>query len=185
MDAELRPATSTDAIAVAGLWTEAYVTRGVSGRSEPYSAADFERSLREGEVHVAENEGSVVGVVVLRGPSAPGRAVAGEGEAELSRLAVSIGHRGGGIGRALAELCRERARRAGWPAIALWSRPGQVEAHRLYESLGYRRLPERDTIDASGRPRVVFRLVLPRGPAAVPYPSIGRIRNSDRATGRG
>jgi ribosomal protein S18 acetylase RimI-like enzyme len=185
MDAELRRATSADAFAVAALWTEAYVTHGVGGRDEPYSAEDFKRSLKEGEVHVADEEGSLVGVVVLRGPSAPGRAVAAEGEGELSRLAVSIGSRGGGIGRALAELCGERGRRAGWSAIALWSRPGQVEAHRLYESLGYRHLPDRDSVDGSGQARVVFRLALQQGPAAaaVPYPSDGRIRNSCRGVG--
>ena len=84
------------------------------------------------------------------------------GEAELSRLAVASAERGRGIGRALVEFCERRARAAGWPAIALWSRPGQVEAHRLYESLGYRRLAERDSVDATGLPRLAFRLDLDR-----------------------
>jgi ribosomal protein S18 acetylase RimI-like enzyme len=86
--------------------------------------------------------------------------VAAAGEAELSRLAVSAQRRRQGIGRALAALCDERARSKGWPAIALWSRTGQVEAHRLYQSLGYARTPERDSVDASGQARVVFRLAL-------------------------
>lgn len=43
--------------------------------------------------------------------------------------------------------------------MALWSRPYQVEAHALYESLGYRRVPERDGSDRGGR-RWVFRLEL-------------------------
>ena len=44
--------------------------------------------------------------------------------------------------------------------MALWSRPYQQAAHRLYESLGYRRAPERDRIDDSGHARLVFRLAL-------------------------
>jgi len=65
-----------------------------------------------------------------------------------------------GIGRALVSSCERRARTAGWSAIALWSRPRQVEAHRLYESLGYRRVPERDSIDETGHGRLVFCLAL-------------------------
>jgi ribosomal protein S18 acetylase RimI-like enzyme len=76
--------------------------------------------------------------------------VAGPGEGELSRLAVAAPERGRGLGRALVELCERRGRAAGWTAIALWSRPAQIEAHRLYESLGYRRVPERDSLDAGG-----------------------------------
>jgi hypothetical protein len=47
----------------------------------------------------------------------------------------------------------------GVEGIALWSRPYQTDAHRLYESLGYRRVPERDGEDRDGR-RWVFRLDL-------------------------
>ena len=102
----------------------------------------------------------MVGAVVLFAPGAPGRDVAEEGEAELSRLAVAATARRAGIGRALATYCERRARASGWSAIALWSRPGQVEAHRLYESLGYRRAPERDSVDEGGHGRLVFRLAL-------------------------
>ena len=42
-------------------------------------------------------------------------------------------------------------------AVALWSRPYQVQAHRLYESLGFRRAQRRDDSDADGR-RLVFTL---------------------------
>jgi ribosomal protein S18 acetylase RimI-like enzyme len=160
VDVEIREATGADAVAVADLWTEAYVTRGVGGRLDPYTVADFLDSARHGEVFVAAGRGGIVGVVVLAPPEAPGRVVAVPEEAELSRLAVAFAARGAGIGRALAELCGQRARAAGWGAIALWSRPRQVEAHRLYESLGYRRLPERDSVDATGHGRVVFRLAL-------------------------
>jgi ribosomal protein S18 acetylase RimI-like enzyme len=157
---QIRDATEADAEAVADLWTEAYVTLGTGGRVEPYGAADFLASARAGDVYVVDGPDGVAGAVALLGPEAAERAEAGEGEAELARLAVAAGARGAGVGRALVELCEKRARADGWDAIALWSRPGQVEAHRLYESLGYRRIPERDSVDAGGQPRWVFLLRL-------------------------
>jgi len=165
--AAIRAAEQRDARAVADLWTEAYVTLGVGGRTEPYLAADFFESARSGEVFVVDGEGrgaggerGIAGVVALLAPGAPGRAVATPGEAELSRLAVAASARRRGIGRALTAFCKDRARAEGWGAIALWSRPRQVEAHRLYESLGYRRVPDRDTVDETGHGRLVFRLEL-------------------------
>jgi ribosomal protein S18 acetylase RimI-like enzyme len=156
----VRSARAEDAAAVAALWTEAYVTLGGGGRVDPYDEADFHETVRRGEVFVAERAGAVVGVVALFAPGAPDRAVARADEAELSRLAVAASGRGAGIGRALATLCAERATAAGWSAIALWSRPYQHEAHRLYESLGYERASERDTVDETGFERLVFRLEL-------------------------
>jgi ribosomal protein S18 acetylase RimI-like enzyme len=87
-------------------------------------------------------------------------AIALEDEAELARLVVSSASRRQGIGRALADRCAELARSEGWPAISLWSRPYQRAGHHLYESLGYRRQPERDSTDETGFDRLVFRLEL-------------------------
>jgi ribosomal protein S18 acetylase RimI-like enzyme len=133
---------------------------GVAGRTNPYTEADFSDSARHGVVLVADGPDGIAAVVVLYPPGAAGRAVAQPEEAELSRLAVASSARRMGIGRALAGFCERRARAAGWSAIALWSRPGQVEAHRLYESLGYRRVPERDSVDDTGHGRLVFCLLL-------------------------
>ncbi len=155
----IRAAIASDADAVVALWTEAYVMPG-GGRTEPYVPADFFATARNGELFVAEQEGTIVGVVALLAPGAPGRAVSQAGEAELSRLAVAGAARGLGIGRALAQRCEQRARAEGWQAIALWSRRYQTAAHRLYESLGYERAPQRDTVDETGHERLVFRLVL-------------------------
>lgn len=161
----IRAATAGDAAAAAALWTEAYVTHGVGGRAIPYLVADFEESARNGEVFVVDGEpgakdAPLAGAVVLSPPGAAGNVVASSEEAELARLAVVLSARGGGIGRALTVHCERRARAAGWAAIALWSRPAQVEAHGLYASLGYRRVPARDTVDGSGQGRLVFRLSL-------------------------
>lgn len=157
---ELRDAVPGDAAAIVDLWTTAYVDEGEGGRTEPYAEADFFETAGRGRVLVAERDGAVVGVVALLAPGAPGRAVAEGGEAELCRLVVAAGVRRSGIGRTLTERCEQLAREAGREAIALWSRPYQRAAHRLYESLGWRRAPERDSVDASGHERLVFRLEL-------------------------
>lgn len=155
----IRPATRRDADAVVALWTEAYFTEGEGGRDTPYERSEFEATAAAAShLLVAERDGEVVGVVALLGPDEPSRAVAVEGEGELARLVVGSGARHHGIGRALAECCAELARAEGWPAIALWSRPYQTAGHRLYESLGYERVPERDSVDETGFGRLVFRL---------------------------
>jgi ribosomal protein S18 acetylase RimI-like enzyme len=79
------------------------------------------------------------------------------GEAELARLGVAERARRRGIGRTLVASVHELARARGDEAIVLWSGPHQVEGHRLYESLGYGRVPERDSRGADGRRRLVFR----------------------------
>jgi len=157
----IRAAANRDPEAIVTLWTEAYFTEGEGGRDTPYTRSDFdETAATAAHLLVAESGGAVLGVVALLAPDEPTRAVAREGEAELARLVVSSAARRQGIGRALANRCAELAQSEGWPAISLWSRPYQRAGHRLYESLGYQRLPERDSTDKTGFERLVFRLSL-------------------------
>jgi ribosomal protein S18 acetylase RimI-like enzyme len=155
----LREADEGDAAAVAALWTEAYADAGPEGRREPYALQEYFAVAASAQVTVAVEAGVVVAVAALFGPGAPGRSVAGPGEAEFARLAVADGARGRGIGRALVLGATERARGLGAERIALWSRPYQTAAHGLYASLGWRRVPERDEDDREGR-RWVFVLDL-------------------------
>lgn len=155
---QLRKAEERDAEAVVALWTEVYFREGEGGRTAPYAKRDFEKAMAAGRMLVAGPPGEALGVVVLVGPGTPGMAVARGEEAELCLLAVASRARRSGIGRALVDRCHELARESGWRAIALWSRPYQTAAHRLYESLGYVRAPERDAVDATGFDRLVFRI---------------------------
>lgn len=157
----IRVATAEDAEAIVALWTEAYFDEGEGGRDTPYSHSDFEQTqAAAAHLLVSEPDGAVVGVIALLAPDEPTRAVALAGEAELARLVVSSTARRQGIGRALANRCAELAQSEGWLAISLWSRPYQRAGHRLYESLGYQRQPERDSTDETGFDRLVFRLDL-------------------------
>jgi ribosomal protein S18 acetylase RimI-like enzyme len=147
----IRPAKASDAGAAVALWTEAYSGQGPEGRVAPYEEATFFAAADRGEPFVAEASGAVLGAVVFYRPGAPGSPTEVAGEAGLRMLAVRREARGEGIGRELALQCERRAREERAEAIVLWSRPYQVEAHRLYESLGYRRAPERDGSDPEGR----------------------------------
>lgn len=157
---QLRLAEEGDAGAVVELWTGAYFREGEGGRTTPYAKRDFEQAMATGGMLVAGAPGEALGVVVLVAPGTPGVAVARGEEAELRLLAVSSTARRQGIGRALVEACADLAREKHWGAIALWSRPYQTAAHRLYESLGYLRAPERDSVDQTGFARLVFHLPL-------------------------
>jgi ribosomal protein S18 acetylase RimI-like enzyme len=157
---QLRKAETKDAAAVVELWTEAYFREGEGGRTTPYAKTDFEKAMAAGRMLVAGPPGKALGVVVLVAPGTPGVAVARDEEAELCLLAVSSRARRNGIGRALVERCAGLAREKDWPAITLWSRLYQTAAHRLYESLGYQRQPDRDETDATGFARLVFLLKL-------------------------
>jgi ribosomal protein S18 acetylase RimI-like enzyme len=59
-------------------------------------------------------------------------------------LAVDPAAQGLGVGRALTLACLERARREGRSGVALYTRPANIPAQRLYASLGFVRDPERD-----------------------------------------
>jgi ribosomal protein S18 acetylase RimI-like enzyme len=161
----IREAIDADARSAAALWTEAYTNQSpAEGRAEPYDDGELGVAVEAATVLVAEaDDGELIGIVALLAASSPGRAVATAGEAELSRLAIAAAVRGRGVGRALAERALALAREEGAERMALWSRPYQVEAHSLYESLGFRRTPERDGRDPLGR-RWVFTLDLAAGP---------------------
>ena len=157
----IREASEADATVAAALWTDAYTAQNPDeGRTEPYGEGDLAAAAAAATVLVAESEaGEVIGIVAVVPADSPRGVVAEPGEAELSRLAVAAPARGRGVGRALAVRCLALAREQGAAEMVLWSRPYQVEAHSLYESLGFRRTPERDGRDPDGR-RWVFALGL-------------------------
>jgi ribosomal protein S18 acetylase RimI-like enzyme len=61
---------------------------------------------------------------------------------------------------ALVGACLERAREIGCSAVVLGSLPEMEAAHRLYQRLGFRRIPGRDWSPAEGVDLQAFRLDL-------------------------
>jgi ribosomal protein S18 acetylase RimI-like enzyme len=102
----------------------------------------------------------VVGAVVLLPHGHElGSITRGRDEEQINLLAVDAPARRRGVGRALLEECARRARARGHRALVLWTRPTHHEAPPLYESLGYARVPDRDSAP-DGHPRVAYRLEL-------------------------
>jgi ribosomal protein S18 acetylase RimI-like enzyme len=64
------------------------------------------------------------------------------GEAHIRMLGIKMAARGRGVGRALMAGAIERAREAGKATLTLNSTPPMVAGQRLYESLGFVRLPD-------------------------------------------
>jgi len=82
--------------------------------------------------------------------------------AELHRLYVRPDARGAGLGAGLVRLVEERARSEGATRVVFWSDTRFERAHRLYERLGYVRLPgTRELGDVSGSVEYRFEKSLP------------------------
>ena len=100
-----------------------------------------------GERLVAEQNGSIVGSVMLFPPATNAYAsarVSTSSYPEVRFLAVLPQTRGQGVGTALMKECERRAQEAGAQAIGLHTAKVMEAAVRMYERLGYVRTPETD-----------------------------------------
>ncbi len=71
-------------------------------------------------------------------------------EAEFRMLAVDPAARGRGVATLLVRACLDRARSAGASRVVICSSSRMRTAHRLYDRLGFSRLPERDWSPSEG-----------------------------------
>ena len=114
---------------------------------------DVRRRLNESQLIVAELEGQLVGTVTLyldAGHSS--LEMWPKGWAGIRLLAVHPTYRGRGIGRALMEECIRRCRNRGIATIGLHTTEMMDIARRMYEEMGFVRVPE---FDFHPRPEVV------------------------------
>lgn len=109
---------------------------------------------------VAEMHG--VGGVLLFPPATAAYASAGHevDYPEVRLLAVVPAARGKGVGEALMHECARRARRMGARALGLHTTDVMQAAGRMYEQLGYVRVPEVDFTPAKGLVVKGYRLSL-------------------------
>ena len=125
---------------VARIYAEGIAGGDATFETEVPTFAAWDAAHDPGLRLVALEEGEVVGFAVLAPVSA--RAVyAGVAE---SSVYVAPAAQGRGVGRALSVECIDRARARRARRVALHSTPWMQTAHRLYESLGFVRAPERD-----------------------------------------
>lgn len=141
----VRRATPADYDAAGAVTLAAYAPF-TDGPDDDYRARLADAASRdvEAELWVATDGDGLLGCVTLCPPGSRWREIATHGEGEFRMLAVAPEAQGRGVGRALVELVLERFRADGASAVALSSLRSMTAAHRLYERLGFTRLPERD-----------------------------------------
>jgi ribosomal protein S18 acetylase RimI-like enzyme len=110
---------------------------------------------------IDEETGAVLGAATFLLPGTPHAEVSTEGEAEFRTLAVAPGAQGRGVGEALVRACLDRAADLGCRAVAICTRDVAAAARRLYERLGFQRVPERDWSPLPGVDLLALRLELP------------------------
>lgn len=142
----IRRAREDELAAVGDLTADAYVGAGVIPAGESYVGflRDAAHRDREAEVWVALDGDRVVGTVTYVEPGSALVEVSHEGEAEMRSLAVDPAATGRGVGEALTRHVLDRARERGFDAVVLCSSTTMRAAHRLYERLGFSRIPDRD-----------------------------------------
>lgn len=155
----LRRARPED-LEAAGEVTVAAYSEFTLGPADPYvpKLRDATTRDREAELWVADLEGAVVGTVTIALEGSPWREIGEPGEGEFRMLAVAPSARRRGVGEALMQLVVDRFRELGAHAIVLSSLASMTSAHRVYERLGFRRLPERDWSPVPGVDLIAYRV---------------------------
>ena len=106
---------------------------------------DVAGRARISQVYVAKLGSEIVGsVTYVNDPASPMAEGLHSGEVEIRMLAVKPKQQGRGLGRMLAETCVRLGEQDGADALFLHSTQYMAAAHRLYASLGFVRLPDRD-----------------------------------------
>jgi putative acetyltransferase len=140
----LRPARDTDGDGLIRVITRCFdqypgCVTDVDGEMPDLRAIASAYRAVDGAYWVAELNGAVVGCIGVAGAAArPGVGVG----VELHRLYVDPDARRLGIARQLVATVHDYAKARGARFIELWSDCRFTDAHRLYETLGYRRCPE-------------------------------------------
>ena len=137
---QVRPARDDDAAGLIALVGACFVDfpgciLAVDLEMPHLKAMDTAFSRLRGRAWVAERDGTVVGVIGVK-PAAASRTM------ELSTLYVGHAVRRRGLAARLVALVEAEARERSAQWVELWTDTRFTNAHRLYESLSYQKLPE-------------------------------------------
>jgi GNAT superfamily N-acetyltransferase len=157
----VQPARPEEFERIAELTVGVYVDGALATPEYVPRLADVAGRAAQSELLVVRNgDGRVVGSVALVLAGDFGEVTTSDDEAAFRMLVVDAGERGSGIGELLVTACLERARAAGKRRMVLSTDPRMTAAHRLYERLGFSRLPERDWSPMPGIDLLVYSLDL-------------------------
>lgn len=142
----VRRADEGDLAAVGQVTAEGYLADGFLDVEDDYleHLRDARSRYDAAEVWVAADDTTVLGSTTFCPVGSSFQEVADGNEGEFRMLAVSPAARGRGVGEALVRVCIDRSRELGYDALAMSSMRQMATAHRLYERLGFVRVPERD-----------------------------------------
>ena len=107
-----------------------------------------------------QDDGRILGTVMLQRWPEGGQVVASQDEAEIRALAVSPEGQGRGTGRTLLRAAIERAEGAGVRNLVLLTQPDMRAAQHLYHQAGFQRLPDRDWSPRPGVTLLAYGLAL-------------------------
>lgn len=126
----IRPATAHDVVPVQALIEAAYALYipRIGARPGPM-LEDYAALIAQGRVEVFEEQGQVLGVLVL---------IAQADGLLLDNVAVSPAAQGRGLGRQLMAHAEARARQLGLEVVRLYTNEAMSENLGLYGRLGYR-----------------------------------------------
>lgn len=158
----VRPAEASDVaeagrVTVAAFRASNLVPEGARYEDE---LADAVGRARDAELLVAVSGGRVVGTVTFCRYGSRYAEIAGSGEAEFRMLAVDPAAWRTGVGEALVRAVVRRTRQTGAGAVVLSVPHNAYPAQRLYQRLGFVRVPERDHSPVAGVFLLAYRLVL-------------------------
>jgi GNAT superfamily N-acetyltransferase len=160
----VRPARPEEYAAVGELTLAAYIADGYLDNDDEYAAQLLAAAHRAAEADLVvaadDDTHALLGTVTYCVNGSHYAEISRPGEAEFRMLAVRPDARGRGVGITLARWCVDRAREQGCTALVLSSLDRMTTAHRLYERLGFDRLPERDWAPAPGISLIAYRLEL-------------------------
>jgi ribosomal protein S18 acetylase RimI-like enzyme len=153
----VEPARPDDFARIAQLTVDVYVGGGLATPAYALELADVAGRAERAELLVVrDTAGSVVGSVGLVLTGDWGNVTTSDEEAAFRMLVVDPAAQGRGIGELLVTICLDRARAAGKRRMVISTDPLMTTAHRLYERLGFTRLPERDWRPGPGVELLVY-----------------------------
>jgi ribosomal protein S18 acetylase RimI-like enzyme len=142
---------------IAELTVSVYVDGGLASPGYAPELADVAgRADRAELLVVRDTAGSVVGSVALVVAGDFGNITTSEEEAAFRMLVVDPAVQGQGIGELLVTTCLDRARAAGKRRMVISTDTVMTTAQRLYQRLGFTRLPERDWSPEPGVDLLVY-----------------------------
>jgi ribosomal protein S18 acetylase RimI-like enzyme len=159
---DIRLAVPSEYDAVGELTAAAYSHDGFIPAGSDYALtlrAAAERA-EKAELWVATGTTELLGTVTFCPVGSVYREIGRDDEGEFRMLGVSAAARGLGIGTALTEHCIQRSRDLGFTRVVMSSAKAMTTAHRIYERLGFTRLPSRDWSPRPGVDLYAFTLDL-------------------------